>query len=368
MRRRCCIGLVFVLGCSGSLDRSQADAGQGAFSSTPMSDGGFVALADAGPPDDAGAVEGPLSDAGQSPATFDTGLCGMAPPPGSPTPPPPPTYGGTCPTLVNGHNDIMSSGSMRNFRLVVPTDYDPSKSYPLFFLWHWLHGSADAFYDDGMLQTAVDAQHFIAVIPEAKGDLPTTWPFMILDSSSRLNEGAQFFDDMYACVAAQYSINRECVTTIGVSAGALWTDQLVGMRGQYFSSFVSLSGGTGGSYVKSWHSTSHAMPALVLWGGPSDTCVVNMAQASMDLESHLTSEGHFVLECIHNCGHSTPPFMGMTSTYSPLWEFVMQHPYWLPAGTSPFQTSGLPSDFPSWCGVGAGSATMRSGACSGSAC
>ncbi len=386
MRRRFCIGLIFVLGCAdggfGNGGRSMGapstedDAGSDSYFSrdgqVPLEDAsttdtGTASMLDAGTSATTGT---PDSGAGTTAMPMPTlGMCAMTPPAGSPTPPPPPTYSGTCPSLVAGHNHITSSGNTRDFRLVLPTDYDPSKSYPLFFLWHWLAGSADAFYTDGQVQTAADTQEFIAVIPEEKGDLPQNWPYTVADSSARFNEEVQFFDDMYACAAAQLPINTECVTTVGVSSGALWTDQLVGVRGQYFSSFISLSGGTGGRFIKPWQSTSHHMPAMVLWGGPGDACsIISMAQGSMDLESHLASEGHFFVECVHNCGHSVPPIMGTTSAYSPLWEFVLQHPYWLTDGSSPYQNSGLPSDFPSWCGIGAGSATPRTGSCPASAC
>ena len=387
MRRRWCIGLILLLGCEGTLtstagrgrsdsgSRALHDAGRraaspdgAAISSSPDASAPFEdpSLSDAGAPADMGP---PPADAGPpsvDPMTDIVG-CAMTPPAGSPTPPPTPTYAGACPGLVAGHNLITSSGSTRDFRLVVPAGYDPSRSYPLFFLWHWLRGSADSFYSEGDVQSAADTQHFIAVIPEAKGDLSYTWPFTVIDSSSRINEDLQLFDDMLACVSAQYSINNACVTSVGVSAGALWTDQLAGARGQYLSSFISLSGGTGG-YVRPWSGSAHRMAALVLWGGPTDMCVVDMNAASLNLEAGLTAGGNFLVECVHNCGHSTPPIVGTPSLLAPLWKFVLQHPYWLPAGTSPFQTTGLPSDFPEWCGIAAGGATIRVGACSPSRC
>jgi len=369
MQRGWLVGWMVLAGCTGRMSSTPGrtgsdagagvprDAGRGASPDARAGDAGDVAPRAA---DDAG----PLSDGTMSGMV----TCSSTPPPGSPAPPAPPTYAGTCPALVDGHNDLTSSGHTRNFRLVLPAGYDVSRSYPLFFLWHWLRGNADGFYGTGDLQTAADSQHFIAVIPEAKGDLEYTWPFTILDSSSRIHEELQFFDDMLACVSAQFSVNDRCVTSVGVSAGALWTDELAGQRGQYLSSFISLSGGTGGSYVVPWHASPHKMAALVLWGGPSDTCVVDMAAASRDLESHLGSDGHFLVECVHNCGHSAPPIMGTSTLLAPLWEFVLAHPYWLPAGTSPYDVTGLPADFPDWCGIGAGGATIRTGACSGSAC
>jgi hypothetical protein len=173
---------------------------------------------------------------------------------------------------------------------------------------------------------------------------------------------------MLACVAAQFAINEQCISSAGVSAGALWTDQLAGTRGHYLSSILSLSGGTNGLGTRGWTSSPHQLPAVVLWGGPDDWCFVNFDEASRDLEENLTADGHFFVECVHNCTHAEPPLEGETSRLDALWQFVLEHPYWLPPGASPYQATGLPASFPSWCGIGAGSATIREGACPGSSC
>jgi hypothetical protein len=283
----------------------------------------------------------------------------------------PPAYAGTCPTLVAGSNAIQSSGNARAFLLALPKDLAPNENPPLVFLWHWLGGDAEGFYDKAQVQAAVDAQRFIAVLPQKKGDLQFVWPATNLDSAGRMDEEAKFFDDMLACVSAQFSTNKNCVSSVGVSAGALWTDQLIGMRGDYLSSFISLSGGTGGIAIKPFKAPNHKLPGIVLWGGPTDNCanLLSFEALSHDMEDHLTQDGHFFLECIHNCGHSEPPFSGTTSTYQGLWDFVFDHPFWLGKGQSPYLDTGLPASLPAWCGIGKGSATPRTGECtSGSQC
>ncbi|MDI1481847.1 hypothetical protein [Polyangium sp. y55x31] len=292
--------------------------------------------------------------------------CGDAPPPGATLAPEPPKYsGGECPMLVSGHNLIKSGGADRDFRLVVPTEIMPDERLPVIFLWHWLGGSADDFYEKGQVQAAVDGQRFIAVIPESKDDITFKWPFDATQSTARMEEEFVFFDDMLACVSAQFSVNKECVASAGVSAGALWTSQLAGGRGQYLSSILSFSGGTGG-LIKPFPNPEHRMPAIVLWGGPTDNCfgVMNFETASKDLEKNLADRGHFFLECVHNCGHAEPPIDavdGLTS-YASMWQFVLDHPYWLGAGESPY-AKGLPDNFPTWCDVGAASAVPREGSC-----
>jgi predicted esterase len=257
-------------------------------------------------------------------------------------------------------------GNDRTFLLVLPSNPEPDEVLPVIFLWHWLGGSANDFLEKGQIQAAADSQRFIAVIPESKGDITFKWPFDAQQKQERVDEEFTFFDDMLSCVSEQFKVNNNCVASAGVSAGALFTDQLAGGRGQYLSSILSLSGGVGG-VVRPWTQPDHRMPAMVLWGGPTDQCffVMNFDTASKELEKSLDAGGHFYLECVHNCGHSEPPLeapAGLTN-FAGLWQFVFDHPYWLKPGTSPYTSDGVPKALPTWCAIGAGSSTPRTGEC-----
>jgi hypothetical protein len=146
----------------------------------------------------------------------------------------------------------------------------------------------------------------------------------------------------------------------------LFTPVLAGKRGEYLSSIGSLSGGTGG-IIQGWMGSSHRMPAMVLWGGPGDNCmgVMDFEDTSKNLENGLHQDNHFILECVHNCGHAEPPFdaPNALTAFAPLWEFFLDHPHWLDDGQSPYLTEGLPAAMPDWCAIGKGSATPRQGAC-----
>lgn len=293
--------------------------------------------------------------------------CNSEPPPGAEFAPPPPAYsGGACPAFAPGVNTFKSMGNDRTFILVLPSNVEPDENLPVIFLWHWLGGSATDFLEKGQVQAAADSQRFIAVIPESKDDITFKWPFDAQVSQARIDEEFTFFDDMLSCVSEQFKVNNNCVASAGVSAGALFTDQLAGGRGQYLSSILSLSGGVGG-VVRPWTQPEHRMPAMVLWGGPTDQCffVMNFDTASKELEKALDAGGHFYLECVHNCGHSEPPLdapQGLTN-FAALWQFVFDHPYWLKPGQSPYTSDGVPKMLPSWCAIGAGSSTPRTGEC-----
>lgn len=314
-----------------------------------------------------------------APPVVGPGLCFQDPPKGAPLAPAPPKYKGMCPKFISaamGETTITSSGNARTFLVAIPKNLDPKEKLPVIFLWHWLGGSANGFYTKGEVQDAVDQQRFLAIMPNNKknngnSDLLWKWPFAISDSQGRVDEEVRFFDDMYACAAEQFNINKECVATGGVSAGALWTDQLVQLRNEVFSSGISLSGGTGGFLVKPWNHPPRHVPMVVLWGGASDFCVaINFQDASRDLEKGLKADGSFVVECQHNCGHGVPPIeppMGL-SKFSSIWQFAFDHPYWLPGGDSPYKSTGLPAEYPSWCAIGTDMATPRMGMCDPPGC
>ena len=309
-------------------------------------------------------------------------LCDAPKPAGSPTPVMPllPTAG--CPVLTPGTNTITSSANARQFILVVPANLQPNEHPPVLFMWHWLGGGPESFLQRGQVQAAADDQRFIGVIPYSKGaniigtSFNLRWPFDISQSPARMNEEFTFFDDMLACVNNQFTINQSCISTVGVSAGALFTDQLAQARSQTLASFMSLSGGTGATIIKPWTGAARKLPGLVLWGGDGPPMMdgatdllgcaglgMNFSIASRDLETALAADGHFILECRHNCGHVEPPLTPYMneSQYAGMWQFAWNHPYWLPQGQSPFLTDGIPPQMPEWCAIGAGNSTPRSG-------
>lgn len=332
---------------------------------------------DGAPPDDAKQADAPVD----GPASVRY-LCKQQPPPGAPQPVPVTPYAGTCPTLAPGMNTITSSGQAREFLLVTPANPVPGEELPVLFMWHWLGGSANSFLERGDVQNAADAQRFVAVLPVSVGatvlgtSFDTRWPFDITQSQSRMDREFKFFDDMLSCVGQQVSIDTSCVSTVGVSAGALFTAQLAQARSQQLASFVSLSGGVSATVIKPWSGAARKLPGVVLWGGDGPPTMdgsrdllgcfgvgMDFVVASNALESGLTAGGHFFVECKHNCGHVEPPLTPPQgeSKYAGMWEFAMDHPFWLPAGQSPYQTEGLPPTLPAWCGIGASSAAPRAG-------
>ncbi len=335
------------------------------------------------PPPDGEAVDSPPMVDGATPdATSFQHRCQAPNPPGSPQPALPALPAAGCPTLVAGANTITSGSDTRSFLLVLPAGFSAEEHLPVIFMWHWLKGSAEDFLTRGDVQAAADQQRFIAVLPDSIGatvfllNLNTDWPFDITQTQARMDEELLFFDDMLACVEQQLHVNTSCVSTVGVSAGALFTDQLIQARSNMLASFLSLSGGVDDTIIKPWTGATHALPGIVLWGGDGPPTMdgdkdilgclgfgMDFSVASRDLETGLDANHDFMIECRHNCGHVEPPLptpAGM-SKYAAMWDFALDHPFYLAAGDSPYLQTGLPAAFPSWCAIGAGNSIPRSG-------
>jgi pimeloyl-ACP methyl ester carboxylesterase len=313
----------------------------------------------------------PSSSGGVSkPPTF--GSCSDPIPAGAAMPPPLPLYAGTCPALAAAPDmtTILTSGNKRTFLVVRPQTIAPGEKLPLVFAWHWLNGSPGSMVSKFGLDLAAEQRRMIFVVPEAKGDLFYQWPMMTSHPQSRMDEEMTFFDDMLACVAAALPIQTHCISSIGGSAGALFTTQLADARSERLASFVSLSGGVGDP-VRPWSPAKRALPALVLWGGDTDRFpkpdlyIFDFQVGSEALETALDAEKHFITECVHNCGHAQPPFdvPPPAPPGDPVFQFILDHPYWTAPGASPYIGAKLPKVFPSWCAAGKGSATPRTGTC-----
>lgn len=348
-------------------------------------------LSDAGPgpdPDptrDAGPdLRAPPPDAEPDPDADDTewpedaGWPEEDPPDAAPEPPPPPApppdfpdlpaYShGECP-LLGGGPDLASSlvegfrsgDQIRNFRLLVPSDYDGTRPLPLIFAWHWLNASASSFVREAELESAVDQMQFIAVVPEAlrnaNGDktYALSWPFAEIWG---VEGEVTYFDDLLACVTEQLNVDHSRIYGIGVSAGALWLTYLATTdRANYFAAIEVLSGGLGdmlGVWRMEYQPQPRKYPAIVLWGGPTDWLALSFHEASMRLRDALLADDHFVIECTHTAGHAVPPVTPPPgdTRFRFLWRFMFDHPYGLGANESPYLTTGLPDVFPDWCRI-----------------
>lgn len=286
------------------------------------------------------------------------------------TPPPFPAYSrGACPTLRAGPDedsalnaDFATGAHRRQFRLVVPRNYDPAGGdrWPLVFAWHWLAGDSRQMVREGDLAAAAERYRAIFVVPDqlrVNGEALNAFTWPLIDRSL-VEPELVFFDDMLACVASQLRVDPARVHGMGVSAGALWLTSLASTtRVRHLASVAILSGGLG-EVLNAWRMEyapqPEKYPALVLWGGPTDRLVVDFHLASQRLRDALVDDGHFVVTCTHDRGHALPPLMAPApgeSRFAVLWHFFNDHPYGIAPATSPYLARGLPPSAPPWCSI-----------------
>ncbi|MBN2497636.1 MAG: hypothetical protein JXR96_23790 [Deltaproteobacteria bacterium] len=296
-----------------------------------------------------------------------SGVCIDAP--CQPIPPLRPYSGGECPVITSGptsatslNENFNSAGENRRFRFIVPESYDGSEPWPLVFVWHFMGSSSEAFIRDGELESAAEEMRMLFVVFDKLTFLfiPAylfDWPIEPEGNSDEDREKElTFFDDVLTCVSEQYRIDPCQMHAAGGSAGALWLTWLsTTERVNYLASLVVLSGGLGefGSQRLDYFPQPNKFPAVVLWGGEGDSFILNFAQASQRYRDELIADEHFVITCVHDLGHQIPPIQpgdGGTK-FRCMWRFMLDHPFTLEAGSSPYQQDGLNSDFPEWCEI-----------------
>lgn len=210
-----------------------------------------------------------------------------------------PTYSGeACPTFESGRNAFMAGTKMRDFNLFLPPEPDGK---PLLLIWHPLGSNA------GQIGRYFDAQgiaaerDWIVAVPESLRT-QTEWGYF----GSSVDDLA-LFDDLLACLGAQYAFDPQRVYTTGFSAGALWSSYLIMHRAQHLNAALVLSGGV--SEFTPYRTPEHALPVLLAWGGPTDQYggIINFQETTFEFRDRLREGGHPVVTCEHAGGHVPPP-------------------------------------------------------------
>ena len=131
-------------------------------------------------------------------------------------------------------------GQSRGFRLYLPPDYDPSRAYPLVFVWHGGGGSA------------AGAQSYLGIQEQTGSDAAVVYPDGLVPPGSGTSgwevdpEGYDFafFDALLDFLKTNYSIDETRVFSAGFSWGAYMTNSLGCYRGDVLNAIASVAGGT----------------------------------------------------------------------------------------------------------------------------
>jgi dienelactone hydrolase len=143
---------------------------------------------------------------------------------------------------------------------------------------------------------------YVVVAPESRGLSYTEWS---VEGSPQGNPDVALFDALEATLRSQYESDPARLYATGFSAGGLFTSYLTMHRGDVLAATAPFSGG-----VPSYMYTSPEGPVSVMltWGGEQDTYGgFDFGDASMDFADDLQGDGHEVILCTHELGHSLPP-------------------------------------------------------------
>lgn len=263
--------------------------------------GGALMLTDAAPSADATPDAAPDEpDAAQPDAAPPDAAAPDAAPADEVVPPaePQPYSGGTCPTFTAGRNTFTAGARERTFDLFLPPNPEGA---PLLFLWHPLGSNARQIATYLRAADAAEDHGFVVAVPESLRT-QTEWGYF-----GSPNDDLALFDDLYACLTTQYTLDRTRTYTMGFSAGALWSSYLVIHRADHLTAAVILSGGV--NQLLRYETPTYRLPVLLAWGGPTDQYggIINFQETTYAFRDALRGDDHTVVMCGHTGGHVPPP-------------------------------------------------------------
>jgi poly(3-hydroxybutyrate) depolymerase len=246
--------------------------------------------------------------------------------------------GGSCPDPYEGRgSSFISGGVERRVHYYMPEG--PPENLPVLFYWHPLGGTGTQMANYLELQDWAEANQVIVVAPDARSDNTFEWDFWNGQDGDLV-----LYDDLRTCTVELLKADVSRVYASGMSAGGLWTSYLGVHRGDTLAAILPFSGGDGS--IWSYETPAYAFPALLAYGGDSDTwggggVTIDFQAATLQFAGELAGDGHLVATCNHNGGHTLPPeTMDITTAW------LLGHVY---GEKSPFEGEEL-AGFPEWCG------------------
>ncbi len=245
-----------------------------------------------------------------------------------------------CPSVSAGVNTGFGSAELeRSFELVVPTQYDDGRPWPVIFVFHGLGGTIGDLLDGASnLRPFADERGALLVVPQG-ADFGGSPGWDAANPPPR-NRDIQLFDDLLTCLGDQYVVDPERVYATGMSNGGLMTGALIAHRSEVIAAAAPMSGGV----ITDWSTEAAKLPTLITWGGEDDEAYDQDFHAlSLDLIAESDARGGFYAACNHGLGHE------LREEFWP-WtlEFLLAHPRGREG--SPF-AGGLPDLFPDYCSV-----------------
>lgn len=242
---------------------------------------------------------------------------------------------GDCPDLTESGTKTFTSSDMdRNVHVVIPSS--PGTDMPVVFFFHGLVDTsiepASYFANAFDMQDLADETGAVIVLPESQVMELMGFSFYMWDAMEEGPEDVVLYDDLRTCVATELDVDIERFAVMGFSGGALFTTTIARERGDTLSAVVGMSGGSDAEVpifdapVARYDTPAYAMPVMLTSGGSGDVwpggglTVIDFEAATDTLEGQLEADGHFVVRCSHDQGHTIT-----TQLYSLAEDFALAH-------------------------------------------
>ncbi|MGB0638812.1 MAG: hypothetical protein ACPGTU_05740 [Myxococcota bacterium] len=265
-----------------------------------------------------------------------------------------------CPDMTETNTgSFTSSGEDRTVTVVVPSG-EVEAGGPLVYFFHGLLDPdstptpTEYMASALQLQAIADETGVTFVLPQSGLMDRLGFKFFMWNVETGDSTDITLFDDLRTCASNELDIDLTKVHAMGMSGGALFTTVVARERGDTLATMIEMSGGsdismlTFDSMLSEYDTAAYAMPALLISGGPTDTWpgggldLVDFSGATDNLAEQLHSDGHYVVRCEHDRGHSVPYEAVQAS-----WEWVDAHQF---GEESPFISEGI-DVLGSWCSV-----------------
>ena len=258
---------------------------------------------------------------------------------------------GECPDMsaTGTTSTFLSSDKDRTVTILYPEA--PGAETKVIFFFHGLmdssHGSpSSAFASSFGLQDTADELDAIIILPESNVWELFGFSFYLWDvEDGTFDNDVVLYDDLRTCVYDQFAPNMDKVFSLGFSGGGLFTTIITSQRGDTLAAAVEMSGGadldTGflDGIVAPYATPAASVPVYLTSGGENDVwpstqlVIVNFEEGTETLAGNLAADGHFVVRCRHDSGHTVT-----NADYNAAWEWVEAHEYGQP---SPYETDGI---------------------------
>ncbi len=248
---------------------------------------------------------------------------------------------GECPDLSEpGTSTFLSAGLERTVTVLFPED-GPA-GMPVLFYWHSLGTTASQWINWFGLNSLAEDEEVIVIVPASLDTELFEWDWVNPDEGD-----AQLFDDLRTCAVTELEADVGRVYSAGFSSGGVWTTWLAMHRSEQLAAIYSMSGGT--VINLPYETPARKIPVFAMSGGDADvwpneaTPLADFETATQELVAALLADGHFVVQCEHDYGHSPGD-----NAEDMMAEWLLRHEYDVP---SPWDAGGrsLTEDFDDYC-------------------